>query len=222
MNAIEQTITFNHDLALTFCHVPSGAFTRGERTVTLSKDFWMSKFPITQRQWTTVMGFNPSVFKAAGLSSPVETVSWDDVHRFLSLAGSGLRLPSEAEWEYACRGETATDYNVPGKSLGELGWFLLNSGTTTHPVGSKLPNTHGIHDCHGNVWEWCADWVGDYPDHDVLDPIGPDHGTLRVFRGGCWASEPWGCRSTTRYGSEPTYRDYSVGFRPVFSSHTCP
>ncbi|MBI4570177.1 MAG: formylglycine-generating enzyme family protein, partial [Planctomycetes bacterium] len=123
--------------------------------------FLMGKYEVTQHQWQAVMGSNPSEFTNAGLDAPVETVSWDDCQKFCEKAG--LRLPSEAEWEYACRAGTTTRYSFGDaeSALAEYAWHDANSGGTTHPVGQKKPNGWGLYDMHGNVWEWCEDWYHD-------------------------------------------------------------
>jgi formylglycine-generating enzyme required for sulfatase activity len=132
-------------------------------------------------------------------------------------AGNGLRLPTEAEWEYACRAGTTGDYNVEGANLDELGWYERNSAGTTHPVGRKKPNAWGLRDCHGNVWEWCQDWYGDYPNGPVTDPEGPEQATYRVIRGGGWDGGARNCRSACRFWGTPGNRSSDLGFRPVLT-----
>jgi len=129
----------------------------------------------------------------------------------------GARLPTEAEWEYACRAGTTTSYHS-GDSESDLarsGWYTGNSGSQTHPVGQKTANAWGLHDMHGNVWEWCADWKGDYPSGAVTDPTGPSSGSGRVLRGGSWSYDALSCRSALRSNLHPAFRFYNVGFRVV-------
>ena len=130
----------------------------------------------------------------------------------------GARLPTEAEWEYACRAGTTGAYGGSG-NLDEMGWYDGNSGDKTHPVGQKKPNAWGLCDMHGNVWEWCSDWFGDYPSGSVTDPTGPSSGSYRVLRGGSWRSVAWGCRSAYRcYGYDPDGRFNSIGLRLLCSA----
>ncbi|MCX6875998.1 MAG: formylglycine-generating enzyme family protein [Verrucomicrobia bacterium] len=119
-------------------------------------------------------------------------------------------MPTEAQWEYACRAGTTGDY--AGK-LPEMAWFSENSGRKTHPVGTKKANAWGLHDMHGNVWEWCADWYGDYPKGAVTDPTGSNNGSYRVYRGGSWRSVGTRCRSAYRSGGPPDDRSSSIGCR---------
>jgi formylglycine-generating enzyme required for sulfatase activity len=201
--------------------------------VTLTKGFWIGKFPVTQEQWEFLMGNNPSRFIAVGKNAPVESVMWDDCQNFRTklqpLAARGIpqahpRLPTEAEWEYACRAGTVTTLNS-GKdltsaydacaNLDAVGWYGKNSGSSTHAVGQKAPNAWGIFDMHGNVSEWCADWFGEYPSGEVTDPTGPSSGLIRVVRGGTWGDNARFCRAAYRTGLEPHDRYSYVGFRVV-------
>ena len=187
--------------------------------------FWMGKYEVTQAQWQAVMGTNPSNFK--GANRPVETVSWDDAQVFLknfrSLADFGsltVRLPTEAEWEYACRAGTQTVYsfgNDPGK-LGDYAWYGENSNSQTHPVGQKRPNPWGLYDMHGNVWEWCADTYFDSYQNAPID--GSMRGNLgdgktKLLRGGSWFTLPDDVRSANRGNSSPAFHSYSLGLRLV-------
>lgn len=185
-----------------------------QHRVTLTKGFWIGKYPVTQQQWEAVMGSNPSNFK--GPQNPVECVSWNDAHVYLKKLGDVYRLPTEAEWEYACRAVTPTAFCFGNeeRKLGEGAWYLGNSESRTHPVGEKSPNNWGIYDMHGNVWEWCADWFqDDLGSAAVTDPIGPAFGAYRVVRGGGWISGARNCRSAIRDGIRPESRDYDQGFR---------
>jgi formylglycine-generating enzyme required for sulfatase activity len=146
-------------------------------------------------------------------------VSWDDCQEFLRKAGGGLRLPTEAEWEYACRAGTKTRFSYGDdadyRQLGEYAWYASNSGNKTHPVGEKKPNGWGLYDVHGNVWEWCQDWYGEYAAGQAADPTGPASGSVRVLRGGCWFYFPQNCRSAYRVYDAPVYRDVNIGLRVV-------
>jgi formylglycine-generating enzyme required for sulfatase activity len=176
---------------------------------------------VTQAQYEAVMGTNPSKFK--GATNPVDTVSWNDATEFCKKLSEktrqAVRLPTEAEWEYACRAGTATTFSFgdADSALGDYAWYSANSGSTTHPVGQKKPNAWGLYDMHGNVWEWCADWYGDYPKVAATEPQGPASGTSRVLRGGFWASAPTRCRSANRDGIAPGHRLPNCGFRVVVS-----
>jgi formylglycine-generating enzyme required for sulfatase activity len=196
--------------------------------VRLTKGFHMQTTPVTQAQWEAVTGNNPSHFKNAGPNAPVEMVSWNDVQEFIrklnQREGTGrFRLPTEAEWEYACRAgtETAfcngpiTDLTGPDPNLEKVGWFNKNSRGTTHPVAQKQPNSWGLHDMHGNVWEWCRDWFGEYPGGPVIDPTGPETVAARVLRGGGWYYDASYCRAASRVSYTPDNRNYTVGFRVV-------
>ena len=214
---------------------PSSEEARGRdetlHSVTLTKGFWMGKYEVTQGQWQQVMGNNPSEFQDAGKLAPVEQVSWDDCQEFMcKLNGKEIdgsfRLPTEAEWEYACRAGTTTAFNR-GKDLSlttdgypdldGVAWLSLNSRKATHTVGQKPPNAWGLYDLLGNVWEWCQDWFGDYPDGSVTDPKGGSSGLRRVVRGGSWDSTTWSCRSAYRDRYDPSVRSGRVGFRVVLS-----
>jgi len=167
--------------------------------VTLTRGFYMGKTEVTQAQWEQVMGYNPSLFKNVGPEAPADTVSWDDCQDFCKKAGGGLRLPTEAEWEYACRAGTEGRY---AGELEEMGWYVGNSGGTTHPVGKKKPNAWGLYDMHGNVREWCQDvYAIEYPDGAATDPTGPaKEGDYRAVRSGSWADYAFFCRSAVRDG----------------------
>jgi formylglycine-generating enzyme required for sulfatase activity len=184
----------------------------GQHQVKLTKGFWMAKTEVTQGQWESVMGDNPSNHKGNDL--PVECVSWNECQEFCQKAG--LALPTEAEWEYACRAGSTGPYAGSGR-LDDMGWYKGNSGNETHPVGRKQPNAWGLHDMHGNVWEWCADWYdsGYYAKSPEKDPKGGGSGGDRVLRGGSYWYDPRGCRSADRGWYNPALRSRSRGFRPV-------
>jgi len=222
-------------IGMEFKLIPAGTFTMGDASglnnetpheVTLTKPFKMGVHEVTQDQYEQVMGVNPSEYK--GADNPVETVSWEDAVEFCRKlselpaekeAGNVYRLPTEAEWEYACRARTTTKFSFGDdeSDSDDYGWYSENSDQKTHPVGSKLPNAWGLYDMHGNVWEWCQDWEEDYPSGSVTDPSGATSGSYRVFRGGSWDFTAGFCRSALRYGYVPSYRDYDFGFRVSLS-----
>ena len=199
---------------ITFILVEPGEFMMGS-LVQLTKPFYLGETEVTQAQWEKMMGNAPSYFK--GDTLPVEQVSWNDCQEYLKNAGSGYRLPTEAEWEYACRAGTKTRFHSGNSdfNLASAAWYKNNSGKQTHPVAQRQANAWGFYDMHGNVWEWCADWVGDYPQGVVEDPQGPSSGTFRVLRGGSWDCTPRYCRSAFRGSFKPDYRFSSYGFRVV-------
>ena len=192
--------------------IPAGTFQMGEpgtqHPVTLSHPFWMGKFLVTQAQWQAVMGNNPSRFQGADL--PVEQVSWNDAQAFLGHLHGHCRLPTEAEWEYACRAGASAG---PAENLEAIAWFDGNSGNATHPVGLKPANGFGLHDMLGNTWEWCQDWLGDYPRVPVTDPRGPATGSCRVNRGGGWFSAASRVGPAYRDGDGPAFGSSHLGFR---------
>lgn len=202
-------------IQIPFCLIPAGSFKREGYTIRLTRDFWMARYPVTQRVWTTIMGSNPSKCRESGDLAPVEQVSWYDVQEFLCKVGNNLRLPTEAEWEYACRAGTTGAYNVDGVTLEQLGWYDQNAGGTTHPVGEKLPNAWGLYDMHGNVREWCLDSYGRYSTCDVTDPAGPNELSVCIIRGGGWTDDAWYCRSARRDSRHPSHRLDFLGFRPL-------
>ena len=185
-------------------------------SVTLSS-YYIGKTEVTQALWKAVMGSNPSKF--IGDNLPVEMVSWDDCQEFIrelnALTGQNFRLPTEAEWEFACRGgNNSRGYKYSGSNnLGSVAWYDGNSGNKTHPVGTKAPNELGIYDMSGNVWEWCADWYGDYSSGAQTNPTGPYGGSGRVGRGGSWDFNVRICRSSLRIHSDPTDRNINLGLR---------
>jgi formylglycine-generating enzyme required for sulfatase activity/tetratricopeptide (TPR) repeat protein len=208
--------------------IPAGEFTMGspDRRVTLTKPFYLGVTEVTQEQYQKVMGKNPSQFQ--GPQNPVETVSWAEAVEFCGklsampaekTAGHVYRLPTEAEWEYACRSGTTTAYGFgdDASRLGDYGWFRNNS-SKTHPVGEKKPNAWGLYDMHGNVWEWCQDRHGNYPSGSATNPTGATSGSLRVIRGGGWNSIARSCRSAFRFRLTPGLRDDYLGFRVLRSS----
>ncbi len=204
-----------------------------QTAVTISRGFWMCKHEVTQRDYQAVMGNNPSYF-TGDLNLPVETVSWFDATNYCGQftqreraagrvpSSCAYRLPTEAEWEYACRGLTsdrAFSYgdDLDYSKLNDYGWYGANSLGMTHPVGQKLPNPWGLYDMHGNVREWCQDWYGTYAGGTVIDPHGPATGSVRVIRGGVWLNDAALCRSAYRDYNFPSAKNYFVGFRVVLA-----
>ena len=204
--------------------ISSGSFKMGskkgdksERPIHLVKisTFLIGKYEVTQGQWRAVMGNNPSNSQK-GEDYPVEQVSWNDVQEFIrklnAMTGGKYRLPTEAEWEYACRAGTT------GEHYGDVdftAWYDRNSDFTTHPVGKKVPNDFRLFDMMGNVWEWCQDWYDDnyYSKSPESNPGGPVSGGLHVYRGGCFGFDAEYLRSAHRHGGMPEYRYLDLGFR---------
>ncbi|MDR1519982.1 MAG: SUMF1/EgtB/PvdO family nonheme iron enzyme [Planctomycetota bacterium] len=233
-------VKLNDNVSMKFVKIPAGTFLMGspasergrddsevQHEVTLTKAFYMGIYEVTQAQWRAVMGENPSEFK--GDRRPVESVSWEDATAFCrkvsELTGRKLRLPTEAEWEYACRAGTRTAFNT-GDTIntdqanyngndpyGNGGKGVFRKQTVE--VGSFPANAWGLYDMHGNVWEWCSDWVGKYDLANRIDPHGVANGSGRVLRGGCCFNNAGFCRSALRYGGDPGYRVSFNGFRVV-------
>lgn len=225
-----RVINLGGDKVMTFVWCPAGTFVMGsppdefgrdederQHRVTLSQGFWLAKHEVTQEQWASVMGNNPSTFR--GPQNPVDTVSWDDCQAFIQKlngqAGISSRLPTESEWEYGCRAGTTSAYGFGEKrtNVDAYSWFGENGGGTTHPVGKKQANAWGLHDMHGNLWEWCQDWYGVYPSGAVTDPTGPDTGTARVMRGGSYGGLARRSRSAYRSFETPGRAARFIGFR---------
>lgn len=210
---------------------PERSLNEQQHWVRLTRGFWAFDKAVTQQLWQMVMGENPSHFQGH-LQLPVENVSWEDTQEFLQKANGlvsplNLRLPTEAEWEYACRAGTTTAFNtgqnistdranydgnypMPDSPAGEY-------REKTLPCGSFPPNDWGLFDMHGNVWEWCADWHGEYAEGPVTDPAGPADGANRVVRGGAWNYHARPLRSAFRRRHAPGYRNFNIGFRCVSS-----
>ena len=190
--------------------------------VTLTNDYYIGKYEVTQALWKAVMGDNPSNFKGDNL--PVEQVNWNDCQQFISklnnITRKKFRLPTEAEWEYAARGgNKSRGYQYSGSNnLSDVAWYTDNSDLKTHPVGLKLPNELGIYDMSGNVWEWCQDWREKYNKSSQTNPLGAIGGA-RVSRGGCWLFSDEYCRSSFRGGDNPNNRLMDLGFRLALSSN---
>lgn len=219
---------------LEFVRIRPGSFTMGDdhgfsdeppaHTVTITKPFYLGEYEVTQQQWQAVMGGNPSRFR--GPQSPVENVSWKDCQTYLkrltekfAATGEKFSLPTEAQWEYACRAGSTTKYGFGDDeaALPAYAWFKANAGNTTHTVGQKKPNAWGLYDMHGNVWQWCADWYDAeyYKRSPAVDPTGPAAGVYRVVRGGGWDAAAAQCRSANRLLYAPAARHAGIGFRVV-------
>ncbi len=200
--------------------VPSGCFSVEGSQVCLD-GFMIGKHEVTQGQWKMVMGSSPSHFSSCGDNCPVEEVSWDDAQQFISklnrMTGKRYRLPTETEWEYACRAGGTEEY-CGSNSVDAVAWYKDNSGGETHPVGLKAANAWGIHDMSGNVWEWCQDWYGSRYPSGTKNPTGVSSGSHRVNRGGGWDFVAGYVRSADRFRDVPGFRDYNLGFRLVLPS----
>lgn len=188
--------------------------------VTLTNNYYIGKYEVTQALWKIVMGSNPSNSKGDNL--PVEKVSWNDCQKFISklnkLTGKSFRLPTEAEWEYAARGgNKSRGYQYSGSNtIGDVAWYDGNSGSKTHAVGTKQPNELGAFDMTGNVWEWCQDWFNRYSSSPQPNPIGAVSGSCRVYRGGSWCYSGY-CRCSCRFDGTPDFRNGDLGLRLVLS-----
>ena len=222
-------------ISIDMIRVEAGTFTMGATTemkdpwddekpthqVTLTNDYYIGKYEVTQALWKAVMGKNPSNFKGDNL--PVEEVSWNDCQKFISklnsITGKTFRLPTEAEWEYAARGgKKSRGYQYSGSNnLSDVAWYTDNSGSKTHTVGSKQANELGIYDMSGNVYEWCQDWKGSYSSSSQVNPTGDNSGSSRVLRGGSWINAAWNCRSSYRLNITPGSRGINLGLRLVLS-----
>jgi formylglycine-generating enzyme required for sulfatase activity len=218
--------------------------------VIISRDYHLGMHEVTQAQYTKIMGKNPSYFQGDAVAErhpetnrvvkevdsanhPVEQVSWSDAVEFCQRlsalpeeknAGRIYRLPTEAEWEYACRAGSQTAYSFGNdeESLVNFGWYKSNSNSMTHAVGLKKANAWGLYDMHGNVWEWCADWYGKFPKGSATDPRGLEEGSFRVDRGGSWGFRAVVCRSAFRFMFVPSDRISDLGFRVALSSSGIP
>lgn len=224
--AAEKREASRNSIGMEFVRIQPGSFKMGSAAgdddekpvhqVTLTKGFELQTTEVTQAQWQAVMGKNPSTFKGSDL--PVEQVSWDDVQVFLKKlnakeSSTRYRLPTEAEWEYACRTGGREPDVAP--NLDEVAWRAGNSSGTTHPVGQKKPNAWGLYDMRGNVWEWVQDWIGPYSPASQTDPQGAGGGaTYRGMRGGSWMLDfVTRFRCAFRGGAKPDHRGDSIGFR---------
>ena len=235
----QQPREINNSIGMKFVLIPAGTFTMGSPTnevgrgihetqheVTISKPYFFGVYEVSQEQFEKVMAQNPSEFK--GVKNPIENLSWVSAVVFCKelselpeekTSGRKYRLPTEAEWEYACRATSTTTYCFGDsvESLAEYAWFGQGRDGNTCPVGEKKPNAWGLHDTHGNVSEWCQDWHADYPSGAATDPQGPKEGSYRIYRGGSWSFDAGGLRSAHRIMFKPSVRFYSVGFRVALS-----
>ena len=232
--------------------IPKGTFMMGspesdvnrqknetQHEVTISKGYYLGVYEVMQAQYEKVMGKNRSLYQGAIVGNenadlPVENVSWHDAVEFCKKlselpeekkAGRVYRLPTEAEWEYACRAGSKTAYSFDDEDglLPEYGWFRRNSSSRTHTVGLLEPNVWGLFDMHGNVWEFCSDWYAEYPKGPVSDPSGPSKGVHRVYRGGGWgADNAADCRSAWRNGFLPSSGNIHYGFRVALNPSGIP
>jgi formylglycine-generating enzyme required for sulfatase activity len=234
LNGVPDGNTITNTIGMEFVPIPPGEFEMGSPSdeegrwsaegpvhhVNIGKAFYMGRYEVTQKQWRAIMGDNPSRFTGDDL--PVEQVSWYEVREFIKKLNEKestdkYRLPSEAEWVYACRAGTTTRYSFGGdeSNLGEYAWYDDNSGDKTHPIGQKQPNSLGLYDMHGNVWEWVQDiWHSNYngaPTDGSAWESGD--GTFRVFRGGGWSFLAANCRSAIRFFIDPGGRSSYLGFR---------
>jgi formylglycine-generating enzyme required for sulfatase activity len=224
---------------MAFVEIPAGTFVMGspalepgreaqerQHSVTISRAFWLGAYEVTQAEWRRVMGVDPSHFASPGGSLPVESVTWHDVHTFLDRLtarspGHTFRLPTEAEWEYACRAGSTSAYNI-GSTLTRTDANISPSADMpieargqTMNVGSFRPNAWGLYDMHGNVWEWTDDDRCPYPDGPVTDPRGACGGPVKVIRGGSWYFAADSARCALRYTHRPEDKGFSLGFRAV-------
>lgn len=226
--------TFVNRLGMEFILIPPGEFTMGAEeslsvrpphNVTIRQPFYLGKYEVTQSQWTAILNANPSHFRGDPLL-PVENISWEDAQEFirqlnLREGSDRYRLPTEAEWEYAARSCANTVYSFGNDSnqLSSYAWYDGNAGQRTHAVGLMPPNLWGLYDMHGNVWEWCQDWYGDYPSKAIVDPQGAPSGALHVYRGGGWyrGASALYCQLISRQGARPNFRHPALGFRLVMT-----
>lgn len=226
---------YTNSIGVTFTLVWPGTFMMGspnseegrnddekQHAVTLTKGYWLAAQPITRLAWKRVMGSTPNNCKAD--DRPVERVSWDDCQLFLKRMskkdGRSYRLPTEAEWEYACRSGTTTPFFFGNEITRDQANFADGTAKSrrqlkTVPVGTFPHNAWGLFDMHGNVWEWCADFYGSYPRGHVVDPEGPGSGDGRILRGGAFVNREWVVRSARRIAADPSDRDNGIGFRPA-------
>ena len=229
------SIPVKYGISIDMVRVEAGTFTMGATAemkntedsekpthrVTLTNDYYIGKYEVTQALWQAVMGDDPSYFKGDNL--PVEAVTWDDCQEFIGklnrITGKTFRLPTEAEWEYAARGgNKSRGYQYSGSNNpSNVAWYDDNSGDKTHAVGTKQPNELGIYDMSGNVWEWCQDWYETYSSSSQVNPTGANSGSCRVVRGVSWYNNARNCRLSLRGSNTPDFRSSNLGLRLVLS-----
>ena len=234
-NSDNITIPVKDGISIDMVRVEAGTFTMGATAemkntedsekpthrVTLTNDYYIGKYEVTQALWQAVMGDDPSYFKGDNL--PVEAVTWDDCQEFIGklnrITGKTFRLPTEAEWEYAARGgNKSRGYQYSGSNNpSNVAWYDDNSGDKTHAVGTKQPNELGIYDMSGNVWEWCQDWYETYSSSSQVNPTGANSGSCRVVRGVSWYNNARDCRLSLRGSNTPDFRSSNLGLRLVLS-----
>jgi formylglycine-generating enzyme required for sulfatase activity len=239
---------FTNSLGANMILIPAGVFTMGSPAsdsnaypdekpyrVTISRPYYLGETEVTQGQWKAVMKTEPWKGEndvREGDNYPATYISWEDATEFCrrlsAQEGREYRLPTEAEWEYACRAGSTARYTFGDEptNLSQYGWFEDNADNVgeeyAHLVKQKRGNSFGLYDMHGNVYEWCSDWYGDYPSSAVVDPVGPAAGSYRVNRGGGWNDGAAGCRSAHRNWNDPSNRNYNGGFRLALSSSGIP
>ncbi len=210
--------------------IKAGSFQRIAHPVVLTYDFWIGKYEVTQGEYAALMGKNPSRFPG-DLTRPVEKLSWLDAAAYCAELtkqerksghlpeGYEYRLPSEAEWEYACRAGSTNQFSFGDSTAdtAQYAWTMENSDGTTHPIGQKRPNAWGLYDMHGNVWEWCSDWFAPYPAMALTNPAGAASSKFKVFRGGGWNQTAEFARASNRFMMAPTNGIHFVGFRIALS-----
>lgn len=236
---------FSNSIGMNFVYIPPGSYLRGspieelgresdekQQLVSLSHGYYMQTTEVTQEQWKAVMGSLPLYIIKCDEKCPVERVSWDNAQEFINKLNileesQKYRLPTEAEWEYAARAGSSTSFANGEISvltcdndtkLGDIGWYCGNSKISRHHiVAQKKPNSWGLYDMHGGVWEWCADWYGPYSSEAVTDPGGPLDGAERTMRGGGIADTARSCRSANRHSLRPDVEFNNIGLRIVRS-----
>lgn len=188
-----------------------------QHNVQITQGYWLADTACTHELWEAVMGVNS--LTAENDTYPITHVSWYDARIFCEklsqITGKKYSLPTEAQWEYACRAGSKTGYcfGPDEKELKDYGWYNKNANNASHSVGGKKPNKYGLYDMHGNVWEWCSDWFAEYNEDDQVDPLGPDEGETRILRGGSWLESAGNCRCAYRFHGDPGLYYYYIGFR---------
>ena len=236
-DVVTHTVTLPGAVKMVFVKIPAGSFMMGSpedekgrfdiesprHEVILTKPFYLGMFEVTLRQWHAVMGTRMSEKDLRRADHPVDRVTWKACQAFIekmnALGEGTFRLPTEAEWEYACRAGTPTRFfwgeDPEQAEVDGYAWCRQNAGNRSHAVGQKRSNQWGLRDMSGNVQEWCQDWKGNYVAGRQTDPAGPAAGTYRVFRGGGWGDDPSSCRSATRSSLVPDERSDGLGLRLV-------